>query len=543
MKFKITLLLVLALIIISGLMMTACDNRILDPDETNGVEGKYILTIWAEPDVIYADDDDATYSTIYVQVKDQNDFVIPEQRVNFGSNMGSIIGYDITDSTGVATVEFWDDGVSGTATISANTDHIDIDEDGNEVTTTVSANMTVAVITQGGGTSTDVQSISFDFTGQFGIPVGGSSESVTVSLKDINGNLIQEPKDVYFQFVNAPMGTTINNQIVAPSQDSLSVVSAGGKATIPITSGFVSGTVSLKAFTFNESGDKISAVKSNIVISSGAPSSVAISIGGQDSGEEMGSGIWSIECAALLTDQYGNPVEYGTAVHFSITDETITYASIFASAYVGNENADGDSTSGVAYTYLNYDGTHINDSIELSVEVSGEEVFIDTEVVTLPMQFASIEMIAVPQHIDWDQYDNPPDWKSDDFNLSPKVQVIVRDGQQNLIRNQEVTFTSTLGLPVHESQLGMIPTHPSFEPDNIDMTGPGNDFNPDGTLEEESEEGVNNGEIIQLFRFYKYECPPPIPAPPGTIQLQITATIMGTQTSTTTQIVLNRYVD
>jgi hypothetical protein len=537
MKFKTTLLLVIAIIIVSGILMTACDNRILDPDDNDSAEDKYILTIWAEPDTIYADDDNATYSTIYVKVKDLDDFLIPEQRVNFGTNLGDIIAYDVTDSSGVATVEFWDDGIPGVATISANTDHIDIDEDGNEITTTISANMSVAVITQGGGTSTDVQSIGFDFSGQVNVPVGGSSINVVVNLYDINGNLIQEPKDVYFQFVNAPIGTSINSQIFWPSEDSLSVVSTGGQASIPITSGFESGTASLRAFTFNNSGDKISAVKSEIVISSGPPNSVSVSIGGQDSGEDMGSGIWKIECAAFLTDQYNNPVDYGTAVYFSLND-TVSFASIYAPAYVGNENSEGDSTSGIAYTYLNFDGTHTNDPVQVNVEVSndipGMENFTDSQIVILPIQQASIEIIAIPAHIDWTATNNP-EWQSDNYAESPKIRVIVRDGQENLIKNQEVTFTSSLGLPVHENQLNMQPTNPAFEPDYIDYTGPDNDGEP------QSETDINNGEIIQLFRFYKYECP--IPPVPNTVQVSVSATIVGTNESDTTQLTLTRYVE
>jgi len=543
MKFNKFLLLMVVLLVFAGIFFTACDNRILDPENVDGGTDNYILTMWAEPDTIYADNENGTYATIYVLVKDQNDFVIFDQRVNFGANMGNIIAYDITDSTGVASVEFWDHGIPGIATISAYTDHIYLDGDGEEATSTSSEQISVYIVPQGGGNPTDVNSIGFDSQGQVDIQVAGTggneSYNFIVSLYDVNGNLVQEPKDVYFQFVNAPVGTSINNTIFWPSTDSLSVVSSGGKASVPISSGEHSGTVSLRAFTYNDT-ILISTVKSEIVVHSGPPNSVAISIGGQDTGEEMGSGIWNIECAAFLTDQYNNPVDYGTAVYFSLSD-TVSFASIYAPGYVGNENADGDSTSGIAYTYLNYDGAHINDFITVNVEVSnsipGQQNFTDSQIVVLPMQFANIEMIAIPQHVDWDIYDNPSDWKSDEFNLSPKFRVIVRDGQQNLIKNQEVTFTSTLGVPVHEDQLNMNPTNSNFEPDFTDFTGPGNDGEP------LSEADVNNGEIIQLFRFYKYECPPPEPSPPGSIQAQITATIVGTQTSATAQVVLNRYVD
>lgn len=545
MNFNKMLLLFISLLITASIFISACDNRLLDPEDENDGSGEYVLTMWAEPDTIYADDDNATYSIIHVKVKDLDDFVIPEQRVNFGANMGNIIAYDITDSSGIATVEFWDDGVPGTATISANTDHIEFDDDGNEITTTISETISVGIIPNQSGPSNEyVNSIGFDFQGQVDIQVAGTGGNETynfaVSLYDISGELIDDPKDVYFQFVNAPDGTNINNSIFWPSQDSISVTSANGKAHIPITSGTESGTVSLKAFVYNNNGQMISTTKSNIVISSGPPNSVEIGTGGIDSAADMSGGVWQIQCAALLNDVHGNPVSYGTAVWFSLPDDP-DWAVVNSDAYVGNENANGDSLPGIAYTTLNFYGAHINDTLMVSVEVSNnvpnEPNFTDTQQIIMPIQFAEIEMIAIPQHIDWDQYDNPPNWKSEELNLSPRVRVLVRDGQQNLISNQEVTFTSTLGAPVNENQLSMLPTNPSFEPDYTDLTGPDNDGEP------LTDTDVNLGEIVQLFRFYKHECPEPVPAPPGTIQAQITATVVGTQTSATVQIVLNRYID
>ena len=544
MKFNKMMLFLIALLILAGILITACDNRVLDPENDPFSNEEYVLTMWAEPDTIYADNENGTYSTIYVLVKDKNDFVILDQRVNFGANMGNIIAYDLTDSTGVASVEFWDDGIPGIATISASTEHIYIDEDGEEATSTSTEQMSVSVIEQGGGFSpTDVNSIGFDFQGQVAIQVAGTggneSYNFIVSLYDVHGDLIFEPNDVYFQFVNAPTGTNINNEIYWPSTDSISVVSNGGKASIPISSGLESGTVSLRAFTYNDT-ILISTIKSNIVVQSGPPNSVDIGTSGPDSAEDMGGGVWQIECAALLNDVYGNPVDHGTAVWFSLPEDP-DWAVIYSAAYVGNENAGGDSINGIAYTTLNYFGDHINDTLLVRVEVSnsvpGQPIFSDEQIIIMPMQFASIEMTAVPQHVDWNIYNNPPDWQAHDFPLSPKFRVIVRDGQQNQVRNVEVTFTSTLGEPVHENQLNMTPTNSAYAPDVIDFTGPDNDGEP------LSEEDVSNGEIIQLFRFYKYECPPPVPAPPGTIQAQVTATIVGTQTSATAQVVLNRYVD
>lgn len=516
--------------ILSIVIINSCDNRVFEPTEETPPDEFYNLTIWAVPDTIYADDDNATYATIHVLVKDSDNFIVNEQRVNFGTNLGNIIAFDITDSTGIASVEFWDDGLPGIATIGASTNYVEINADEDEITHTITTQMEVAIIIQPELPTTDVNSIGFDVSAQVDIQVAGTggqeSYEFNVSLYDANSNLVEEPRTVYFKFVNAPLGTNIDNQVYWPSTDSVSVVSSGGHASVPINSGSYSGTASLKVFTYNAAGDTISSTKSNIVVHAGPPNSVDISISGHDSGINVGAGSWQIEALAMLNDSYGNPVDYGTTVFFSLPEDP-SWTSIVADAYVGNENANGDSLEGLAYTYLIYEGSHTNDSLVIQVEVSGNEpgqVFIDQETVFLPIQQPTIDIVAVPNHVDWDMYNNPSDWRDHTVELSPKVYITVKDGQNNSIHGQEVIFTAEKGIPVLESQLDMLPTHPNFTPAHFGITD-------------------DDGEILKYYRFYKYECDPPDANGPGTTPVQITALILGTQTSNQITVILHRYVD
>lgn len=516
--------------ILSIVIINSCDNRVFEPTGETPPDEFYNLTIWAVPDTIYADDDNATYATIHVLVKDSDNFIVNEQRVNFGTNLGNIIAFDITDSTGIASVEFWDNGLPGTATIVASTNYVEINADEEEITHTITTQMEVAIIIQPELPSSIVNSIRFDISGQVDIQVAGTggqeSYEFNVSLYDANSNLVEEPRTVYFQFVNAPLGTNIDNQVYWPSSDSVSVVSSGGHASVPINSGSASGTASLKVFTYNAAGDTITSTKSNIVVHAGPPNSVDISTGGHDSGVNVGAGYWQIEVAALLNDTYGNPVDYGTTVFFSLPNDS-SWVEIVADAYVGNVNANGDSLEGLAYTYLIYEGSHTNDPVVIQVEVSGNEpgeIFIDQDTIFLPLQQPTIDIVAIPNHIDWDIYNNPSDWRDHTVELSPKVYATVTDAQNNPIHGQEVIFTSEKGVPVLESQLNMLPTHPNFTPDFISITD-------------------NDGVVLKYYRFYKYECPPPVPSPPGTIAVQITASILGTQVSNQITVILNRYVD
>jgi hypothetical protein len=255
----------------------------------------------------------------------------------------------------------------------------------------------------------------------------------------------------------------------------------------------------------------ISAEKSNIVVHAGPPDSALFTIGGHDTGEDMGGGLWKVQVAALISDAYGNPVDNGTAAYFSLPEDP-DYASIEAAAWVGNENENGDSLSGTAYTYMTYDGFYTNNEVEVMVEVGGIEAFNGT--LTLPIQFPTIDIVAVPQHVEWIQ-------EGDTSPKESEIRITVKDGQNNPINNQVVVFSSTLGTPQE-------PVPPDTGDPYTGLTGL-----VDGEY----------GRLNKIIEFYKYECPPPGPAGPGSTQATVTAQILGTQTSNTVTIILFRYTD
>jgi len=207
------------------------------------------------------------------------------------------------------------------------------------------------------------------FSGQIDIHIQGTggqeSFELMVNLYDMNGNLIDESLTVWFQLMSYPAGMNINNVGVIDSTQS-----TNGHAVVSINSGSASGTASVKAWAFNDEGIEISATKSNIVVHSGPTNSIDISVGDQSTGVNVGGGFWEIECAALLNDISGNPVDYGTAVWFSLP-ESPSWATVAAASYVGNVNANGDSLDGVAYSSLIFEGSHSNEQLLIKVESAG----------------------------------------------------------------------------------------------------------------------------------------------------------------------------
>jgi hypothetical protein len=118
--------------------------------------------------------------------------------------------------------------------------------------------------------------------------------------------------------------------------------------------------------------------------------------------DNIGGGLWEVEVSATITDAEGNPVADGTAVFFSLPDEP-EFASIVAYAFVGNENADGDSIPGVAYTKLTYEGQYSNEEIAVSASVgTGENnVSFSVDDLVLPMNGIEATILPTPSHIDF----------------------------------------------------------------------------------------------------------------------------------------------
>ena len=490
MKYPKMILLASIAILVVGLMLTACDNRVIDPLDYT------IASMTSDTSVIYSDGDDMTFATIQVMVKDSDNFAVFEQPVQFRTNLGYLTPAEaITDSSGIATVKFHDGNAFGAATIEA-------------IVGSISETLDIYI---DGVPPQDVSSIGFDSSEQVEISVQGTGGVETfelvASLYDNSGQLISQPKDVLFELLYAPDGTNINNDGLTATTTSIA-----GKASVNINSGESSGIVTCRVSTQTLSGATVFATKSNIVVASGFTHTVEFAIGGHSSGVEMGSGMWKVQISALLNDMEGNPVASGTAVFFSLPEEP-EWASVVAAAYVNNQNALGDSLPGVAYSYLNYDGSHTNDTVIVRIETGLGDIF-EGELV-LPIQFPSIDIAAVPLHVDWWAIPPDPQYKS------TEIRITVLDGQNNPIDNQIVVFSTTLGYPQEP-----------YPPDTGDQfTGL--------TSIVDGEHGRLNKEV----EFYYEECPPPIPSPPGTTTGTVTAQILGTNTTNQVTIILRRYVN
>ena len=330
-----------------------------------------------------------------------------------------------------------------------------------------------------------------------------------IALKDSNGNNVQRDFDVWFKFLSKPEGMNINN-LLYNTTDSISVQSVDGIASVILHAGNQTGTAAIKIYTYNSFDEEISIIRSNIVVISNIPDTIELSISGINSGINLGSGNWEIEVLAIVLDNTGSPVMYGTAVYYSLPDNP-EWASIETAAYVGNLNANGDSLAGTAFTSLVYNGFHINDTLLIQAEVG---TCSETAEFIMPLQFPVLDISASPSNLYW--IENNPSYPD---SLIATLCVSLQDGQNNPVDNQQLLFYCDLGVP-------------------IDM-GTDNDNNP--FTENTGIVPNQHGQVNKDWIFYRDECPPPVGNVPGTITGTLIVSIPGTSTEIEITITLIRY--
>jgi len=379
-------------------------------------------------------------------------------------------------------------------------------------------------------TSSEIHSISFTQDTQIDLSVantGGTESAILrVKLRDINGNLIDTQKQVWFRLLwnnpndPHPEGANLNNQ---PPNDSVMVMSTGGEAQISVNSGPESGVLVVRASHIRESDSSwIRATKANILIHAGPPATITPFIGRFNTGQNMGGGLWRVIAGAEVYDIHGNPVDKNTSVFFEIINNT-TSCTIEGNGYVGNVSVEDDSMAAIAYTIVTYSGVHTNEMITIQATTGSGTGAIVQGFATLPLPLNDprFEIQANPQSLNFG--DTSPDWKS------TEIYCVLTDGQGCLIGNQEIMLVSTKG------QFVAIP-------------GFNNDYpaapvwmikTDDGSYGTGNYAGWAWGQI----RFHRLECPAgdPQAQSPGQTTGSIIGRILGTAVTDQTDVAIYRY--
>ncbi|MEA1973615.1 MAG: hypothetical protein U9N34_10065 [Candidatus Cloacimonadota bacterium] len=411
-----------------------------------------------------------------------------------------------------------------------------------------------------------VNSMMFANNNQIIIDVAGTggveSYEATVNLFDNNGNQIdtEDEIEVFFVLETAPEGAKIivEGEEYFQGQE-VGINSTYGHASVSVNSGFTSGTIKLTArIAETDDHSEIIASKTNIAIASGPAAQVQFAIGDNNSGEELGSGVWQVEVAATVNDAYNNPVSDGTVVFLSIPiedengndcqpeedemdgdefDDMMSSVSIDPVAFVGNESADGDSIKGVAFSSVTYDGRYSMKDVMFKVEIAigNTDVLTSTPIVKLPFHSLNMDIAPTPEYVSW------PGGSSDNSLKSTLIRVHITDGQATPINEVPIVFHGTLGMALcantNDGDGDVFTELTGIQPITGNSTGYqllDLDYNYPGIAQE--------GVIFKEWAFLKYECPAP-PPPPGSTSATITAQVLGDNTTNTVTIILFRYFD
>ncbi len=457
------------------------------------------------------------------------------KRVKFGTNLGTFINTHQqininTQADGYAHTRLIPGLLAGAATItaSANGDTLQA-----ETVFTITSSMIYSI----GFTQESSIKLWVANTG------GESSAILRVKLRDINGNLVDTQQPVWFEMVGAvPAGANLNNQ---PPNAPVMVMSTGGEAQISVNAGTESGVLAIKASHTRESDNvEIFAIKTNIIIQGGPAATITPFIGRQNSGQDMGGGVWRVVAGASVFDIYGNPVIDGTTVHFELINN-MTNCTIDAAGLVGNVSVDDDSLAGAAYTVITYSGIYTNEmiTVKASTGSAGNPNGISGVAnLKLPLNEPHLEIIPNPLHINFG-LEGPPVWKY------VSVYCTVTDGQGQKIGKQPIHITTTLGniVLIGSSQPNLTPeldesiyAPPVNDPiypwiiNTVSMFNPGPDANPNLI--------DYHGMAKSRVKYHRDMCPPPDqPGVAGENSGNIIATLLGYDVSATTTIGLRRY--
>jgi hypothetical protein len=270
------------------------------------------------------------------------------------------------------------------------------------------------------------------------IPVGGNPTMIYATMQDENGNALSDGYGIIFRITASPGYPNIAPQ--APSfnyvatDDSVcyetsEFTNVNGVASVTIFSGTQAGTVRIKVISIDNYS--IFKEKPLITVQSGPPAVISIlpsNVAGVD-GQAIATGI-----SAAIWDQYTNPVEPLTAVHFEVLPDTIAYidGAALTGGWIDTTTGQVVGTIGLATTIMRYSCLNTFDTVRVIAQSGDME---DTsEAVVLAIFVGAISVDVQPGVI----YLNPTGHDTVDY---ADVEAQLLDGLGCPIHNGVINFT------------------------------------------------------------------------------------------------------
>ncbi len=284
-------------------------------------------------------------------ISDSNGFAVDAgTEVTFSTDIGFITPFTVTDAAGHATAVFTMGDSSGIAKVYAYsgiaTDSVLIRvrpmEAAYVIIPPVAPNY---IVIQGGW--------------------GAESTTLFAEVRDARGELVDISYDVTFQIGPTPAGSNINGE-----GTSVTVATNYGTASVTLNSGTESGPVQLTVSTETPDGIPIVSTGMPVTIRAGLPAHINADVD-VVSIEQIGGGFYQMEVAALVWDEFTNPVEDSTQVYWSIIPDSV--ANVIGESFTNNENIAGDAYHGMAWSKIYYNSGVIFDTVYVIARTWGAD--------------------------------------------------------------------------------------------------------------------------------------------------------------------------
>ncbi len=259
-----------------------------------------------------------------------------------------------------------------------------------------------------------------------------NSSTLSAALRDSYGNLVTRSTPVYFGLMDAPPPPT-GPKYKDNYDPEFRTLSRSGIATAELISGSALLSVRHYAYTFRDEDHRDTIRAFDTVEIFRSMSRVGINI--NENGYDVGSGYWELDVACFATDHEGNPAPDGTPINLIYEREPhIEYDLILNPALVGNENRNGETLPGTAFTTLTYHSLDSYKNIWLVI-IQGElNDGLEARILfKLPLQQGELSLTAEP--VEW--FFNDPETPS---NI--RIQAVLTDGQDYHINGVPVLFSS-----------------------------------------------------------------------------------------------------
>ena len=361
-------------------------------------------------------------------------------------NRGIIDEVAVTDNNGVAVANFSTGSSAGIVRITAT---VVISAD-NQVTATTALQIN-------SGVPKYIQ-IPPANPNKIQVKDGGGIETTILraELYDSNGQLISNPTNgpynVEFRIKTpAPEGVNLNNQGL------MTVVEASnGIATVTLNAGTEAGNVRIQASV--DLGDTtIQATTVPVIIEAGFPEFI-FAEWDPSSIIQAGGGIYEMELGAIVRDRYSNPVPDSTQVYWFMANDSMQ-AHVEGTSFTANENENGDSYAGIAFTKFRWPTRLTFNQVELHARTYGDPGNDSTYVETV-VTLTNGDLPLIPFH---------PGQLS--LSASPGAWDFTTDGNPATI-GFSVTLTNSYGTPIANAPIQFISDRQpqSWDPDNVVVT-------------------------------------------------------------------------